>query len=68
MEHLEINYNHISDRKVYTYISWILIVFYLSVITNDIIKDLKTLEDLFDFSNLHEHHELFSKRNKKNYW
>ena len=37
--------------------------FFLSVITNDIIKDLKTLEDLFDFSNLDEHHELLSKRN-----
>ena len=28
-------------------------------------KDLKTLEDLFDFSNLDENHELFSKKNKK---
>ena len=36
----------------------------LSVKTKDIIKDLKNLEDLFDFSNLNENHELFS-RNKK---
>ena len=28
--------------------------------TQNIIKDLKTLEDIFDFSNLDENHELFS--------
>ena len=39
--------------------------FVLSVSTKDIIKDLKILEDLFDFSNLDENHELFSKKNKK---
>ena len=39
--------------------------FVLSVNTNDIIKDLKNLEDLFDFSNLDEKHELFSNKNKK---
>ena len=39
--------------------------FVLSVDTKDIIKDLKNLEDLFDFSNLNENHELFSNKNKK---
>ena len=39
--------------------------FVLSVNTKDIIKDLKNLEDIFDFSNLDENHELFSIKNKK---
>ena len=39
--------------------------FVLSVSTKDIIKDLKILEDIFDFSNLDENHELFSNKNKK---
>ena len=37
----------------------------LSMKTKDIIKDLKNLEDIFDFSNLDENHKLFSERNKK---
>ena len=37
----------------------------LSMKTKDIIKDLKNLEDIFDFSNLDENHELFSEKNKK---
>ena len=39
--------------------------FVLNVNTKDIIKDLKNLEDLFDFSNLDKNHELFSNKNKK---
>ena len=39
--------------------------FVLSVNTNDIIKDLKNLEDIFDFINLDENHEIFSIKNKK---
>ena len=39
--------------------------FVLSVNTKDIIKDLKKLEDIFDFSNLDKNHELFSHKNKK---
>ena len=39
--------------------------FVLSVNTKGIIKDLKNLEDIFDFSNLDESHELFSNKNKK---
>ena len=38
---------------------------FLSMKTKDIIKDLKNLEDVFDFSNLDENHELFSNKNKK---
>ena len=38
--------------------------FVLSVNTKDIIKDLKSLEDIFDFSNLDKNHELFSNKNK----
>ena len=39
--------------------------FILSVNTKDIIKDLKNLEYIFDFSNLDENHELFSEKNIK---
>ena len=39
--------------------------FVLSVNTKDIIKDLKNLEDIFDFSNLDKNNELFSNENKK---
>ena len=38
---------------------------FLSMKTKDIIKDLKNLEEIFDFSNLDENHELFSNKNKK---
>ena len=37
----------------------------LSMKTENIIKDLKNLEDIFDFSNLDENHELKSNKNKK---
>ena len=37
----------------------------LSMKAENIIKDLKNLEDIFDFSNLDENHELFSEKNKK---
>ena len=36
----------------------------LSMKTEKIIKDLKNLEDIFDFSNLDENHELLSEKNK----
>ena len=39
--------------------------FILSVNTKDIIKGLKNLEDIFDFSNLDKTHELFTNKNKK---
>ena len=37
----------------------------LSMRTENIIKDLKNLEDIFDFSNLDENHELFTEKNEK---
>ena len=39
--------------------------FVLSIKTENIIKDLKILEDMFDFSNSDEKHEIFSFENKK---
>ena len=39
--------------------------FVLSIETENIINDLKNLEDLFDFSNLDTNHDLFSNKNKK---
>ena len=36
-----------------------------SMRTENIIKDLKNLEDIFDFSYLDQNHELFSNKNKK---
>ena len=39
--------------------------FVLGVNTKDIIKDLKNLEYIFDFSNLDKNHELFINKNKK---
>ena len=40
--------------------------FVLGVNTEDSIKDIKILEDIFDFSHLDENHETFSnKKNKK---
>ena len=39
--------------------------FVLSVNTKDIVKDLKNLEDIFDFSNIDKNQELFSSKNKK---
>ena len=39
--------------------------FVLSIETENIINDLKNLQDLFDFSNLDKNHELFNNKNKK---
>ena len=39
--------------------------FVLSVNTEDIIKDLKHLQDLSDFSNIDVNHEPFTNKNKK---
>ena len=37
----------------------------LSVNTKDIVKELKNLEDMFDFGNLDKNHDLISNKNKK---
>ena len=39
--------------------------FILSVKTKDHTRDLKNLEDIFNFTNLDENHELISNKNKK---
>ena len=39
--------------------------FVLSLNTKNIIKDLKSLEDIFDFSNLDKNHELYTNKNEK---
>ena len=39
--------------------------FILSIESENIIKDLKNLENIFDFSNMVENHELYSEKNKK---
>ena len=39
--------------------------FVLSVNTEDIIEGSKNLEDIFDFSNIDQNHEIFSNKNKK---
>ena len=39
--------------------------FVMSIETQNIINDLKNLENLFDFSNLNKNHELFCNKNKK---
>ena len=39
--------------------------FLLSVNTKNIIKDLKNLENLFDFSHLNGNHETFNTKNKR---
>ena len=60
-----INYNHIfgQESNQLHYIDTQ--AFVLSVNTEDIIKDLKILEDIFDFSIPDENHEIFSDKNKK---
>ena len=40
-------------------------IFVLSVNAKDIVRDLKNLEDKFDFSNSDKNHELFSNKNQK---
>ena len=39
--------------------------FVLSIISEDIIKDLENFEDLFDFSNLNDNHEILGNIKKK---
>ena len=39
--------------------------FVLSLKTENVTKDFKNLEDVFDFSSLDKDHEIFSNKNKK---
>ena len=59
------NYNHILDKKNFQLHYMDTDSFALSVNTKDIIKNLKILENVFDFSNLEKNHGLFSNKNKK---
>ena len=64
MKHNMINYNPILEKKIQLhYIDTDSCV--ISTNAKEIIKDLKNLEDLFDFSNLNENHQLFINKNKK---
>ena len=59
-----INYNHILERNIQLH-CMDCDSFVLSVRTQNRTNLLKNTEDLFDFSNLNENHELFSDINKK---
>ena len=59
------NYKHIFGQENFQLHYIDTDTFVLSVNTEDIIRDLKNLEYLFDFGNLDENHELFSNKNKK---
>ena len=39
--------------------------FVLSVNKNDIVRDLRSVNDIFDFINMNKNHELLSNKNKK---
>ena len=66
MRFIMINYNHDNFGQENIQLLYMdTDSFVLSVNTKDNIKDLKILEDIFDFSNLDENHELFSNENKK---
>ena len=65
MRHIMINYNLILEEKNIQLHYMDTDSFVLNVNTKDIIKDLKSLEAVFDLSNLDENHELFSNKNKK---
>ena len=42
--------------------------FVLSVNTKNIYKDLRNLENIFDFSNLDENRYIFKRKTTKRYW
>ena len=62
MEHITTYYKHFMDIQL-LYVDTDGMI--LSMKAQSIIKVSKNLEDLFNFSNLDENHELFSKKNKK---
>ena len=68
MRQLSINCNHILEKKNLQCLYIDRDAFVLSITSNDINKDLINLEDIFDVSNLNEKQELFSNKNKTNYW
>ena len=64
MKPIMIYYNHILDKKIKLHYMDC-DCFVMSIETENIINDLKNLEDLFDFSNSDKNHELFSNKNEK---
>ena len=60
-----INYNHILEWKKNQLHYMDCDNFVLSLKTQHVIKDLKKLENIFDFIDLDENHELFGNKNKK---
>ena len=62
MKHVRIHYNNIMDLQL-LYVDTNGMI--LSMKAQSIIKVSENLEDLFNFSNLDENHELFSKKNRK---
>ena len=65
MKHIMIKYNHILDRKKTQLHSMDTNSLLLSIITKNIIRELKNHEDIFDFNNLRKDHQLHSNKNKK---
>ena len=65
MKPITIHYNHILVKKNLQlhYIDTDGMI--LSMKTENIIKDIKNSEDIFDFSNLDKNHELFSEKKQK---
>ena len=65
MNRIMINYNHILDKEKDTITLYRHRCLRIECEFRCIIKDLKNLEDTFDFGNLDENDELFSLKNKK---
>ena len=56
------NHNHISEEKNFQLHYMVTDSFGLSINSSNIIKDLRNIEGLVDFSNLNEDHEGFSNK------
>ena len=54
------------EKKTYNCTKWILIALSYVKFSNNIIKELENLEDLIEFSNSNENHDIILKENKKN--
>ena len=64
MKHIKMIYNPFLVKINYTYIIQILIVLYQKWKHKRFINDSKNPENLFDFSNLDQNHELLGNQNK----
>ena len=59
-----ISYNHISEKKNVQFHYNDTDAFVLSIISKNIIKDLENFEDILDFCNVNEIHEIYSNKIK----